>query len=127
MKKFILRILMLAIVLPGLPGHWILSARKVHAAVLQPIKPGHSQIDQLLNLPKGWLFRDYTKIYLKNTTPNTALQKPDFVRKITYVAGEYIQTIYNFIPANQISIRGPPPDWTESSQLQPSPLLSTLR
>jgi len=127
MKKVFRSFLMIMMLMPGLSVDWVLGAPKARAALTMPDRPCQCQIDRLRAMPRAHLFKDYSKAHIYKAVHDCGVQQPDCAGKTIYVEWGSCSRLAPLHCPNQLSIRGPPPDWPELSQLQPSVLLSTLR
>lgn len=133
MKKLLLGFLMLMMLTPGLACGPIMGAGKAHAA--QPAMeemadcPGMGMNNNKKSQGKDdpTFFKDCLHIDLQGADYHADLKKPDISGKSFFIASAFIvpDTVSFSIVAN--IIRGPPPDWPDISQTQPSILLTTQR
>lgn len=125
---------MLVMFTPGLACGPFMTADKAHAATVQmkdmPDCPGmNTSKDADSKGPSSkdgpMLFKDCTKADLYSAD-HVSLKKPDTVKTL-FIAWADIVPVYVFTHADFHAIRGPPPDWPDLAQTQPSILLTTQR
>ena len=133
MKKFLLGFLMLMMLTPGLACGPFMGASKAHAA--QPAMEGmadcpgmgmdDSKKSQEMDDPT--FFKDCLHIDLQNVDHHVDLKKPDISSKSFFIVSAFIVPDAVSFPIASNIIRGPPPDWPDLTQTQPSILLTTQR
>ncbi|PZP56512.1 MAG: hypothetical protein DI586_03445 [Micavibrio aeruginosavorus] len=133
MKKFIHSFLALVMLTPGLACGPFMAATQALAA--QPAA--------MADMPdcKGMMgmeapkketddehvfFKDCSKADLFSAD-HAPIKAPDFDGKVIFQVWASTVSFLIFNPDNTQSIRGPPPDWPDVSQTQPSILLTTQR
>lgn len=115
---------------PGLACGPILGAAKAQAA--QPMQDMEDckgmEMDSPEKIPGGdhVFFKDCSKVDLFSVD-QASFEKPNLDNKIFFTAWVATTPDYSFTPAVNHTIRGPPPDWPDLSQTQPSILLTTQR
>ena len=127
MKKVFRSFLMIIMLMPGLSVDWVLGTSKARAALTMPDRPCACQIDRLRAVPKAHLFKDYSKAHIYKSVQDCGVQQPDRTGQTFHGEWGNCSGLAQIWFPNRLSIRGPPPDWPEVSQLQPSVLLTTLR
>lgn len=130
MRKLLIHLLMLVMLTPGLVCGPFMGMDKAQAAQsMQGMEdcPGMGLADQEQAPDSDHVFfKDCSKTDLFSAC-HAALEKPDLDGKVFFVAWADIVPAYVFTPADFHAIRGPPPDWPDFSQTQPSILLTTQR
>lgn len=131
MKKLFFAFLMLLMVTPGLACGPFLGIGKAQAAqVSMPDMPDCKGMgmEGSKKTPDSEhvFFKDCSKVDLFGAD-HASLEKPDLGGKVFFIAWAATTPEYNFTPAAANAIRGPPPDWPDVSQTQPSILLTTQR
>lgn len=136
MKKFLLGLLMFVMLTPGLAcGPFMASAKAAQATQSMPIADmpdckgmGMATDSQKKPSDSGnhVFFKDCSKTDLFSVD-HVDLKKPDLSGKVLFLAWATMPPEYNFKPADDNAIRGPPPDWPNLSETQPSILLTTQR
>lgn len=134
MRKFLIHLLMLVMLMPGLACGPFMSASKAHAATVQMKGMTHCH-DTGLDKDSGskkisdndslMLFKDCSKADLYGAD-HVSLKKPD-TAKMLFVAWSDIVLSPVFTPADFNDVRAPPPDWPDISQTRPSILLTAQR
>ena len=131
MRKFLILLLMLLMLMPGLACGPFMNAGKAQAAQqMQGMEDCHGVgVDKSPKTPdhEGKVFfKDCMKNDLSGVD-HTVLKTPDLGGKALFTAWVAITPEFGFTPPNAQAIRGPPPDWPVFSQTQPSILLTTQR
>ncbi len=129
MRKFLISLLMLLMLMPGLACGPFMNAGKAYAAQsMQGMKdcPGMGGSQKAPDHEGKVFFKDCMKNDISGVD-HTVLKTPDLNGKTLFTA--WIATIpdFSFAPPNAQTIRGPPPDWPTFSLTQPSILLTTQR
>ncbi len=131
MRKFLISLLMLLMLMPGLACGPFMSTGKAHAAQpMQGMEDCHG-----MGMDKSQKAPDHEgKVFFKDCMKNdlsgvdhTILKIPDLNGKILFTAWIAIIPDFGFAPPNAQTIRGPPPDWPAFSRTHPSILLTTQR
>ncbi len=133
MRKYLLGFLMLLMLTPGLACGPFMGMSKAQAA--QPMQgmedcPGMDKMGGTQNIPSDdnpIFFKDCLHIDLQNADHHADLKNPDNGGKTFIIAWIDTAPVVTFDPAGYHAIRGPPPDWPDLSQTQPSILLTTQR
>jgi hypothetical protein len=132
MRKYLLGFLMLVMLTPGLACGPFMGMDKAQAA--QPMQgmedcPGMGNMDGAQKTSKDespMFFKDCLHVDLQSADHHADLKKPD-TGKTFFIAWVDIVSSYVFTPSDFHAIRGPPPDWPDLSETQPSILLTTQR
>lgn len=133
MRKFLVHLLMLVMLMPGLTCGPFMAAGKAHASVSRmkamPDCPGmtaRAQDDGKAAGKNGlMMFKDCARVHLYGT--NHAVLKKPYMGKVFFIAWADTVPRYVFTPADSNAIRGPPPDWPDFSGAKPSIILTTQR
>ncbi|MCI0405342.1 MAG: hypothetical protein L0209_04600 [candidate division Zixibacteria bacterium] len=131
MRKLLIHLLMLVMLTPGLACGPLMGMDKARAAPSMQERmedcPGMGMAVQE-QAPDGnhVFFKDCSKTDLFGAD-QAVLEKPDLGGKVFLVAWAAIVPAYDFSPMAANAIRGPPPDWPNLSETQPSILLTTQR
>jgi hypothetical protein len=134
MKKFLIHLLMLVMLTPGLACGPFMTVGKAHAAAVQMkdmpnchgMDMGKNTDGKDTSAKDGpMLFKDCSKADLFSAD-HVSLKKLD-VTKAFFMAWADSVPAYVFTPVDFYATRGPPPDWPELSETQPSILLTTQR
>jgi hypothetical protein len=130
MKKLLLGFMLLLVVTPSLACAMPVCSNKAGAT-----QSGHPCADHASdhhgdesqsNGKKAGLLADCMGVDFQKATA-TNIDKPDL--KTDFIVYALIDEVLTdqFLYNDKIHIRGPPPDWPDHSQTQPSILLTTLR
>lgn len=130
MKKFLIHLLMLIMLTPGLACGPFMGMDKAQAAQpMQSMEDCHgTEMTSQEQSPDGdhMFFKDCSKTDLFNAS-HIVLEQPNLDSNDFFIAWANIVPAYIFSPANFQAIRGPPPEWPDLSQALPSILLTTQR
>lgn len=127
MRKLLIHLLMLVMLTPGLVCGPFMGMDKAQAMQGMEDCPGMGLADQEQAPDSDHIFfKDCSKTDLFSAG-HASLEKPDLGGKVFFMAWADIVPAYVFSPADFHTIRGPPPEWPDLSQTQPSILLTTQR
>lgn len=129
MQKLFLGFLILVMLTPGLACGPFMGMAKAQAAqpmMDMPDCKGMGMDGPEKSSDERVFFKDCSKTDLFSAD-QASLQKPDIDGKVFFTILVDAAPVYIFNPADTHSIRGPPPDWPDVSQTQPSILLTTQR
>lgn len=130
MKEFLVHLLILIMLTPGLAcGPFMGKDRAQAAQTMQSMEDCHGigMASQKQPPDSGHMFfKDCSKTDLFNAS-HVVLEQPNLDSNDFFIAWTNIVPAYIFSPANFQAIRGPPPEWPDLSQALPSILLTTQR
>ncbi len=128
MRKLLIHLLMLLMLTPGLVcGPFMAKAQAAQPMMDMPDCKGMNMDSSETSGSDHVFFKDCSKADLFSAG-HASLEKPNLDSKIFFIAWEAdIVPGYVFTPADFHTIRGPPPEWPDLSQTQPSILLTTQR
>lgn len=131
MRKFLTTLLMLLMLVPGLACGPFMHAGKAQAASpMQGMGNCHGMGMDASKKAPGYegrfFFKDCMKADLSGVD-HVDFKAPDLSGKAPFIAWVAVIPDNSFRLAGIQFIRGPPPDWPDHSQTQPSLLLTTQR
>jgi hypothetical protein len=128
MRKFLLGFLMFVMLTPGLACGPFMGMGKAQAFPMMdmPDCKGMGMDGSKEKSDDHVFFKDCSKTDLSGAG-HASLKAPDLDGKIFLIGWAATTPEYSFTPSAGNAIRGPPPDWPEVSQTQPSILLTTQR
>lgn len=87
--------------------------------------PGKAKQDKKSG--KVTFLKDCMGLEFQAADKGPAVQKPDQVKSFSFIIPADINPVSTWTLSDIGGIRGPPPDWSDHSQIQPSILLTTQR
>jgi len=133
MKKLIYSLLALVMLTPGLACGPFMTATQALAA--QPaVMADMPDCKGMMGMETPKKETDDEHVFFKDcskadlfSADHAPIKAPDLDGKVIFPLSIDTVSFLIFNPANTQSIRGPPPDWPDISQTQPSILLTTQR